>query len=95
MAYRKRAFLNPISTDQTSFIHALAESSDGGAYLLGNYLLIVADCNRRVMLEFPLSNPRIRKQSLAKIDLLADVITRLRDAIHEEAKLIDQQSSKP
>ena len=94
MAYRKRAFLNPISEGAPSFIHALADSSDEGTYTLGNHLLIVADCNRRIMLEFPLTSKRARKNSLAKIDLLADVVNRFRDAVHAEAKLIDQQTEK-
>lgn len=94
MAYRKRAFLNPISTGKPSFISAVAESSEGGKDECGNYVLTVADCKRMVELEFPLTSPRLRKQSLAKIDLLADVINRFRDALHGEAKLIDQHSTK-
>ena len=57
MAYRKRVFLNPISLSAPSFIQAVADSSDEGTYLLGNYILILADCDRRVMLEFGLANP--------------------------------------
>lgn len=94
MAYRKRAFLNPISTGQPSFIFAVADSSEGGKDETRNYVLTVADCKRMVELEFPLTSPRLRKQSLAKIDLLARVINRFRDAIHTEAKLIDRQTEK-
>jgi hypothetical protein len=94
MAYRKRAFLNPISTGQPSFVFAVAESSEGGKKEYGNYVLTVADCKRMVELEFPLTSPRMRKQSLAKLDLLAHVINRFRDAVHNEAKLIDRQSDK-
>lgn len=46
------------------------------------------------MLEFPLTNKRMRKQSLAKIDLLAEVVNRFRDAVHSEAKLIDHEVDK-
>jgi hypothetical protein len=91
MAYRKRAFLNPISTGQPSFVFAVAESSEGGKKAHGNYVLTVADCKRMVELEFPLSDPHLRKQSLAKIDLLADVINRFKETIHTEADLIDQR----
>jgi hypothetical protein len=94
MAYRKRAFLNPISTGQPSFVFAVAESSEGGKDETGNYVLTVADCKRMIELEFPLTSRRLRKQSLAKIDLLARVVTRFRDAVHAEAKLIDQQTEK-
>jgi hypothetical protein len=91
MAYRKRAFLNPISTGQPSFVFAVAESSEGGKKAYGNYVLTVADCKRMIELEFSLSDPRIRKQSLAKIDLLAEVINRFKDTLHAEAGLIDQR----
>ena len=92
MAYRKRAFLNPISDGAPSFIHAEAESSDEGTYVLGTYLLILGDCHRRIMLEFPLTSKRSRKKSLAKIDLLADVINHFQQAVHAEADLIDRQT---
>lgn len=94
MAYRKRAFLNPIATGQPSFIFAVAESSEGGKDACGNYVLTIADCKRNVQFDFPLTSPRMRKQSLAKADLLADVINRFREAIHAEAELIDQQQEK-
>ena len=94
MAYRKRAFLNPITTGQPSFIFAVADSSEGGKDGTGNYVLTVADCKRMVELEFPLTSPRLRKQSLAKIDLLAEVINRFRDTIHTEADLIDHRQGK-
>lgn len=94
MAYRKRAFLNPISIGQPSFVFAVAESSEGGKDQGGNYVLTIADCKRMVELEFPLTSPRMGKQSLASVDLLAQVINRFRDPIHNEAKLIDQQAEK-
>jgi hypothetical protein len=68
--------------------------SGGGKDACGNYVLTVADCKRNVQLDFPLTSPRMRKQSLAKIDLLADVINSFREAIHAEAELIDQRKRK-
>ena len=94
MAYRKRAFLNPISTGRPSFIFAVADSSEGGKKTYGNYVLTVADCKRMIELEFSLASPRVRKQSLAKIDLLAEVINRFKDTIHAEANLIDRRGRK-
>ena len=93
MAYRKRVFLNPISISAPSFIQAVADSSDEGTYSLGNYVLIIADCNRRIMLEFCLANARQRKMSPAKIDRLLRIVNEFRDAVHAEAKLLD--SAKP
>ena len=94
MAYRKRAFLNPITTGKPSFVFAVAQSSDGGKKEYGDYVLTIADCKRIIELDFSLTGPRLRKQSLAKIDLLAEVINRFRDAVHAEAKLIDQQAER-
>jgi hypothetical protein len=91
MAYRKRAFLNPITTGKPSFVFAVAQSSEGGKKEYGDYVLTIADCKRMIELDFSLTGPRSRKQSLAKIDLLAEVINRFKDAIHAEADLIDQR----
>jgi hypothetical protein len=44
-----------------------------------------------IELEFSLASPRVRKQSLAKIDLLAEVVNRFKDAIYSEADLINQR----
>ncbi len=86
--YRKRVFLSPISTGFTSYVFAEAESSDGGEYKQGNYMLIVADCSRRIELEFFLGTARHRRQSLAKIDLLIEVLNSFRSALGREAQLI-------
>lgn len=94
MAYCKRVFLNPISASAPSFIQAVADSSNDGTYLLGNYILIIADCNRRILLEFCLSSASLRKQSLAKIDRLAKVVNEFREAVYAEARLIEEQRSK-
>lgn len=88
--YRKRVFLSPISTGFTSYIFAEAESSDDGEYKLGNYMLVLADCRRRIELEFFLGTARDRQQSLAKLDLLINVLTDFRKAVKTEADLIEQ-----
>ena len=90
MAYRKRIFLNPISLSAPSFIQAVADSSDEGTYLLGNYTLIIADCDRRIMLEFGLANANQRKASLAKIDRLLRVVNEFSEALRAEAELIEK-----
>ena len=88
--YRKRVFLSPISTGFTSYVFAETESSDGGEYKLGNYMLILADCRRRIELEFFLGTARHRRQSLAKIDLLLEVLNSFRSALDKEAQLITE-----
>ena len=90
MAYLNRVFLNPIKDGAPSFIQAVAEDSDEGTYLLGNYLLIIADCERRIMLKFHVGSRKARKQARAKIDRLAQVVNGFRDALLKEIELIDK-----
>ena len=91
MAYNKRMFLSSISKDSTAFIQATAESSYDGTDALANFVLIIADCNRRIMLEFLMSSAYMRKRNLAKLDRLVKVINEFSDAVHAEAKLIEKR----
>ena len=43
-------------------------------------------------LEFSLVNPKQREENLAKVDALADIVNRFRDALHTEAKAIESVS---
>lgn len=90
-SYRRRTFLTPASTGFTSYVLAEVESSDGGEYRCGHYMLTLADCRRRIDLEFCLSTALQRRQSLAKIDLLVDVLNGFRAALAGEAKLIAER----
>lgn len=89
--YRKRAFLSPTSTGFTSYVLAEVESSGGGEYRCGHYMLTLADCRRRIDLEFCLSTALRRRQSLAKINLLVEVLSTFRAALTAEAQLIDER----
>jgi hypothetical protein len=89
-AFRKRTFLDPVSTGNTSYVLAEAESSRNGEYKWGNYLLTIADCRRRIQLEFVLGPKRTRRISLAKINLLIEVLMRFRDAFLKENELIEK-----
>ena len=88
-AYCERVFLHPPTTGKNSYVCAIAESSQGGTNEVGDYALILADCHHAIELEFSRINPTEREQSLAKIDTLADVVNRFRDALHTEAKAIE------
>ena len=90
--FRIRSFLNPISTGETSYVLAEAESSNNGEYKWGVYLLTIADCRRRIQLEFFLGTKRARLRSLRKINLLILVLTRFRDALVKEIELIEKAS---
>ena len=87
---RKRVFLSPVSSGTTSYLLAEVESSRDGEYKWGHYMLTLADCRRRVQLEFFIGTKRARRISLAKINLLIDVLTRFRDALLKEIELIEK-----
>ena len=89
-SFRRRSFLNPISTTHTSYIDAVVESSENGEYKIGSNMLTLADCHRVVRIEFFLGNKRNRRRSLAKINLLIDILTRFRDALIKESELIEK-----
>jgi len=89
-AFKRRSFLNPISTTHTSYIDAVVESSQNGEYKVGSNVLTLADCHRVVRIEFFLGNKRERRRSLKKINLLIDTLTRFRDALSTEAELIER-----
>jgi hypothetical protein len=92
--YRRRVFLASISTGHTSYILAEAESSRGGEYKWGHYMLTMADCRRRIQLEFFLGTIRARRESLRKIDLLIKHLEQFRTALRTEAGLIHQYEPK-
>ncbi len=86
--YHKRTFLAPASSRTSSYIVAEVESTQGGAYALGTNMLTIADCGRQIHLEFFLGNARDRQRSLAKAELLAEIINTFCESLREEAKLI-------
>ena len=94
-SYRKRLFLMPKSTGVPSFIMAEVESSNGGEYSCGHYMITLADCRRQIELEFPLTTAQSRRRSLAKIDLLLKVLVDFGTALQKEAQLIHDTSAQP
>jgi hypothetical protein len=92
--YKRREFLNPVESHFNSFIAAIVESSDEGTYLMGNYIVTLADCKRAVQFEFPLANGYLRRISVRKAELLADTFANFRDALKVEADLITKNYKK-
>jgi len=88
--FRKRVFLASISSGHTSYIIAEVESSRGGEYKWGHCMLTIADCRRRIQLEFFLGTVRARRESLKKLDLLLKVLGSFRNALLAEAQLINE-----
>jgi hypothetical protein len=95
--YRKRTFLASISTGHASYILTEVESSRGGEYKWGHYMVTIADCRRRIQLEFFLGTMRARRESLRKLDLLLNVLNSFRKALLAEAQLITEyeRAAKP
>jgi hypothetical protein len=89
-SYRKRAFLNSVSTNTTSYLFAFVEDSRGGENKWGGNLIILADCHRAIELEFCLGNARQRRLSMKKINQLIDTLTEFRDALNTERELIEK-----
>ena len=88
--FRKRVFLASVSSGHTSYILAEVESSRGGEYKWGHYMLTIADCRRRIELEFFLGTMRARRESLRKLDLLLSVLTSFRSRLLAEAHAITE-----
>lgn len=88
--FRKRAFLNPASADHDSYVHAVVADSNNGGDRWATNMLTIADCRRRVQLEFFLGTKESRRLSIAKINLLIETLSRFRDALKREADLIEK-----
>lgn len=92
--YYKRTFLAPALSRTSSYIIAEIESSHDGTYDVGTNMLTIADCGRRIQLEFFLGNARHRQRSLTKAQLLADVINTFCAELREESKLIEKAEGR-
>lgn len=88
--FRKRAFFNPASVDRDSYVHAVVADSDKGGDKWATNMVTIADCHRRVHLEFFLGTKQARRLSIAKINLLIETLSRFRDALKREADLIEK-----
>src|ERR1044072_9396943 len=88
--YRKRTFLASVSTGHTSYILTEVESSRGGEYKWGTCMVTIADCRRRIQLEFFLGTVRARREILRKLDLLLKVLNSFRHVLLAEAQLITE-----
>jgi hypothetical protein len=93
-AFSKRAFLNPSSTHQTSYIQAHVQTGREGPDKWGENMVLIADCRRVIQLEFFLGSKRDRRISLAKINLLIKILMQFRRALAREIRLIEQKTTK-
>jgi hypothetical protein len=89
-SFRRRVFLNPASTDQSSYILVHVDSTNNGEYPWGTNMVNIADCQRKIELEFFIGTRTARRISLAKINLLIKVLTAFRDALLKEITLVEK-----
>jgi hypothetical protein len=94
----ERAFLN-LPTNRRAYIIAYVEDSSPYPACCdefregGQISLRIADCNEEIELYFDLATVRERENGLQKARLLADILTRFRDAVEIEVKAIEERNA--
>ena len=89
-----RDFLNLPEHHAGAYVLARVEDTSTRAADEGDWVDVdfeLADCSRRINLEFPLSSRSARRNSLWKARLLLDVVQRFVAALEEEARLADER----
>jgi hypothetical protein len=92
--YIRREFLNDADLVHTSWILAHVESSFNGKYGTGENIVYIADCYRRIRLEFFLGRPEARAQSIRKLTVLLDVLVQFKKALLKEMRLIEKAEAE-
>ena len=87
-AFVRREWLNSEASLHTSYIMVHVEDSQGGTNKHGSNVIWFADCRRVIQLEFFLGTQEARDASIAKINLLLEVLAQFGHALLNEAKLI-------
>ena len=96
---RRREFLNE-DTELPAFIIAVVEDTRDlpddpeDHWKWGTVVLDLADCSRRVSFDFDLNDSSARANSLRKINLIAEVVNEVRDAIAVEVESRDARPAK-
>jgi len=94
---RRREFLNE-DPELPAFIIAVVEDTrdlpddPDDHWKWGTVVLDLADCSRRVSFDFDLNNSSARANSLRKINLIAEVVNEVRDAIAVE---VESRNARP
>lgn len=94
---RRREFLNE-DPELPAFIIAVVEDTRDlpddpeDHWKWGTVVLDLADCSRRVSFDFDLNDSSARANSLRKINLIAEVVNEVRDAIAVE---VESRNARP
>jgi len=96
---RRREFLNE-DPELPAFIIGVVEDTRDlpddpeDHWKWGTVVLDLADCSRRVSFDFDLNDASAREDSLRKINLIAEVVNAVRDAIALEVESRDARPVK-
>src|ERR1700737_2662910 len=92
---RRREFLNE-DPELPAFIIGVVEDTfpddPEDRWKWGTVVLDLADCSRRVSFDFDLNDSSARANSLRKINLIAEVVNAVRDAIAVE---VESRNARP
>jgi len=91
-SFRKRVFLLPASTDCPWYIHAIVQSSHNGEYRWEANVLYIADCGRKIEVDFVAGNKRQGRLAPRKINLIMSMLLSLPEALAQEIALIENTS---
>jgi len=93
---RRREFLNENPEMPAYVIGIVQDTSDmpdeGKHWKWGTAMLDLGDCARRVSFDLDMSGPEERADTLRKINLIAEVVNAVRDAI---AKEVESRNARP
>ena len=93
---RRREFLNE-DVEMPAFIIGVVEDTrelpdePADKWKWGTIVLDLADCSRRVSFDFDLNDADARANSLRKINLIAEVVNAVRDAIEIEVESLNKR----
>jgi hypothetical protein len=93
---RRREFLNE-DVEMPAFIIGVVEDTrelpdePADNWKWGTVVLDLADCSRRVSFDFDLNDATTRAHSLRKINLIAEVVNAVRDAIEIEVESLNKR----
>jgi hypothetical protein len=94
---RRREFLNE-NPEMPAFVIGIVQDTsdmpdeDSEQWKWGTAMLDLGDCSRRVSFDLDMSGPEERANTLRKINLIAEVVNAVRDAI---AKEVDSRNARP
>src|SRR5688500_19884481 len=93
---KRREFLNEDEAMPGFVIGIVQDTSpiadENEAWRYGTIILDFGDCYRRVSFSFDLSEEIPRRESLKKINIIAEVVNAVRDAIEKE---VESSNSRP